>query len=428
MVRKARIFGTIVCFTGALVVLQAQQINITGTVSDAGGKGIAGAVVSLTAAQKTAITDANGAYSISNGVSAARMELSTLPIRKTPFLKGTTLCFSIMENAARVRLDLYTLLGSHVRTIFEKTMIPGDYQINPPLAKEIPSQLYFLKVSIGENSTVLMMPSIAGVVRSEMVIKKPESANQRNLSKGVAVVDSFLVGAVGYVTLSQTTDIYTGTKNFTLQKTVPMGSVQVIQTTQAGEMLAAKAALAFGSDDGSSLPTITVDSSVKYQTIVGFGGAFTEATAYNLDKVGPQKKSEILNAYFNPFSGSGYTLVRTQLQSCDFSVGKYSYDDSVNDFTLKYFSLQHETKWMIPGLKAAMSVPGSNFLLFASPWSPSAWMKSNNNMLNIVLCQVHSRHEGQRHTDMGPDHSKRTASHSNVGIVHLYPVNRKGLS
>jgi glucosylceramidase len=381
MLQKARLFGIVIWVAGALCFLYAQQINISGIVSDAAGKGIAGAIVNLTAAQKTAITDAAGAYSITSGGTAVRLEQTPTSPWRSPFLNGTALSFTVVETAARVRLDLYTVLGTHVRTIFEKTMARGDYRINP-VTEGLPSQIYFLKVRIGDNCVVLATPLVESAAHSEMAIKKTGSGAQPQLSKSEAVIDSFLVGAVGYTMLSQTTDTYSGIKNFTLQKTVPAGSVQVIQTTQAGEFLAAKAALVFASDDGSSLPTITVDSAVKYQTIVGFGGAFTEATAYNLDKIGPQKKNEILNAYFNPFTGSGYTLIRTQLQSCDFSVGKYSYDDSVNDFTLKYFSLQHETKWMMPGLKAAMSVPGSNFLLFASPWSPSAWMKSNNNMLN----------------------------------------------
>jgi len=380
--KKMRLIATVICLAGVLVVVDAQQINVSGIVSNADGKGISGAIVSLTAAQRTAVTDANGAYSISSGVTASRISTPlSRSFGKTPILMGTTLFFTVAENAARVQLDLYTLLGVHVRTLFEKNLARGDYQINP-FAKPVPSQLYFLKVRIGDYVTVLKMPLTEGDIRSDVALRKSESESQRHLSKGVAVIDTFFVGAVGYLTLSQTADTYSGTKNFTLQNTVPAGSVQVIQTSQAGDLLAVKPALVFVNDDGSSLPTITVDSSIRYQAIVGFGGAFTEATAYNLDKIGPQKKSEILNAYFNPFTGSGYTLVRTQLESCDFSVGKYSYDDSVDDFALKYFSLQHETKWMIPGIKTALSVPGSNFLLFASPWSPPAWMKSNNNMLS----------------------------------------------
>jgi hypothetical protein len=186
MKRKARLFGSVIYITGALCFPHAQQISISGTVGDADGKGIA------------------GAYSFSSGVTAARVdEPRTLPIRKTPFLMGTTLYFGILENPSRVRLDLYTLLGNHVCSVFDKNMTPGDYRINPPLAKDIPPQLYFLKVRIGENATVLTMLLTDGTVHSEKAIKIPESGMQRHLSKGSAVIDSFPVGAVGYSMLSR---------------------------------------------------------------------------------------------------------------------------------------------------------------------------------------------------------------------------------
>jgi glucosylceramidase len=167
--------------------------------------------------------------------------------------------------------------------------------------------------------------------------------------------------------------------------------VQVIQTAQAADFLASKPALTFINDDGSAIPTVTVDTTRKFQAILGFGGAFTEATAYNLNKIGAPKRAAILKDYFSPYTGSGYTVCRTQLQSCDFSVAKYSYDDVAGDYQLANFSLQHETTWMIPCIREAMAIAGSDIKVFASPWSPSAWMKSNNNMLNggtlLPACQ-----------------------------------------
>jgi glucosylceramidase len=381
MTQKARFFGSIICVAGAFQFLLAQQINISGTVNDAGGKGIAGAIVSLIAAKKSAITDASGAYSIANGVSAVRIESSILSERQSPFLKGTALCFSVVENASPVKIDLFTLLGAHVCTVFEKNLTRGDYRINP-FAKEVPSQLYFLKVRIGDNSAVLATPLLPGVARSEAKETMAGSGMQHGRAKTTATVDSFLVGSVGYTTLSQTADTYVGTKNFTLQKTMAAGSVQIIQTSPTGDFLAVKSALAFAADDGSALPTVTVDSTQKYQSILGFGGAFTEAAVYNLNKIGTAKANQILNAYFNPYTGSGYTVCRNPIHSCDFSIGQYTYDDTANDLTLKYFSIKHESQWKIPAIRTAMSVPGANIKIFGSPWSPLAWMKSNNNMEN----------------------------------------------
>jgi glucosylceramidase len=381
MIKVSRLFGSFACFAGAVFVSQAQQITISGTVSDADGKGIAGAIVSLIEAKKSAITDAAGVYSISSGVTAIRREQNSMPPQGSPFLKGDDLYFSVAEITARVHLDLYTLLGAHVRTVLEKNFTRGEYQINL-FAKDTPSQMYFLKVMIGDKSTVLALPMLAGVNHSQVLLKQADGAAQGRLAKMSAVADSILVGAVGYATLSQTIDSYSGTMNFTLQRTVPLGAVQVIQTTQTGDNLATKPVLTFIADDGSALPAVTVDSSQKYQSIIGFGGAFTEAAVYNLNKIGTAKANGILNAYFNPYTGSGYTVCRTPIHSCDFSIGQYTYDDTANDVTLKYFSIKHESQWKIPAIRMAMGVPGASIKIFGSPWSPLPWMKSNNNMEN----------------------------------------------
>jgi|GEM_PF-83273 glucosylceramidase len=381
MSQRVRLSGSFIFLAGALFLLHAQQISISGIVSDVGGKGIAGAVVSLIAAKKSAVTDATGAYSISTGPTSVRLVQNEAPVRQAPFLRGDALCFSIAENASRVRLDLYTVLGRHVCTVFEKNMSRGDYRINP-ITKDVPSQLYFLRLRIGDNSTVLATALISGAGRSQATVSRTGSGVQRDLAKVGAALDSFLVGAVGYTTLSQATDVYSGTKNFTLQKTVPTGVAQVIQTSQAGDNLAIKSVLNFGDDDGSALPTVTVDSTVKYQSILGFGGAFTEAAVYNLNNIGPEKANQILNAYFNPYTGAGYAVCRTPIHSCDFSLGQYTYDDTANDSTLKYFSIRHESQWKIPQIRNALNVPGASIKIFGSPWSPLPWMKTNNNMEN----------------------------------------------
>ena len=87
------------------------------------------------------------------------------------------------------------------------------------------------------------------------------------------------------------------------------GSVSVIQTSQAGDRLASKAAMNFIADDGSAISTINVFSGSTYQKIIGFGGAFTESSAYVLSHISAAKRTEVLNAYFSP-NGSGYSLMR----------------------------------------------------------------------------------------------------------------------
>ncbi len=125
---------------------------------------------------------------------------------------------------------------------------------------------------------------------------------------------------------------------------------------------------------------INIYDDIKYQEIVGFGGAFTEAASTTLDKLTGDKRDEVLNAYFNPKAGIGYTLCRTHINSCDFSLGNYSYDDTDGDTELENFSIGRDEKSLIPFIKDAADVEGSRFKLFASPWSPPAWMKTNGMM------------------------------------------------
>lgn len=127
-------------------------------------------------------------------------------------------------------------------------------------------------------------------------------------------------------------------------------------------------------------PTLEIDASKTYQTIIGFGGAFTESAAYTLSKMSPDKRAEVLNAYFNPTEGLGYTLCRTHINSADFSLGNYAYDEVDGDFELKHFDISRDKRWLIPMIKDAMAVKGANFKVFASPWSPPAWMKTNGQM------------------------------------------------
>jgi len=128
-------------------------------------------------------------------------------------------------------------------------------------------------------------------------------------------------------------------------------------------------------------PTIILDPKKTFQTIVGFGGALTDASAETLAKLPPEKRSEILTAYFDKEKGIGYNFCRTHINSCDFSSESYAYTEVDGDVDLEHFSVAHDLKYRIPLIKDAMDIAGDDFKLFASPWSPPAWMKTNNHML-----------------------------------------------
>jgi glucosylceramidase len=130
----------------------------------------------------------------------------------------------------------------------------------------------------------------------------------------------------------------------------------------------------------SSIVTIFIDPAKQFQTILGFGGAFTEAAAVTWRKMSPTNQQAIINAYFDSAGGHGYTLCRTHLNSCDFSTSNYAYDEVAGDTGLKHFSIARDEQALLPMIKAALATSQTPFKLFATPWSPPAWMKTNGEM------------------------------------------------
>ncbi|OGO09242.1 MAG: glucosylceramidase [Chloroflexi bacterium RBG_13_60_9] len=127
-------------------------------------------------------------------------------------------------------------------------------------------------------------------------------------------------------------------------------------------------------------PSILVDSRHRFQTIEGFGGAFTEAAADTFYALSPEIRKEILKAYFDPAAGNGYTLCRTHIGSCDFSLGNYAYTEVPGDVELAHFSIDHDRRLLIPMIREASRAAGQTLKILASPWSPPAWMKTNGQM------------------------------------------------
>jgi glucosylceramidase len=134
---------------------------------------------------------------------------------------------------------------------------------------------------------------------------------------------------------------------------------------------------------GQPLETQTcvfIDPRRKFQTFLGIGGAITDSSAETLAKIPAAKQQEVIDAYFDPNKGIGYTLARTNIHSCDFSSASYTYVEE-GDKELKTFSIEHDRKFRIPMIKRAIKAAGGKLNLYGSPWSPPAFMKDSNNML-----------------------------------------------
>lgn len=126
--------------------------------------------------------------------------------------------------------------------------------------------------------------------------------------------------------------------------------------------------------------SVFVEPSKKFQKFVGIGGAATDASAEVFAKLSKEKQTEFLNAYYDKQKGIGYSLLRTTIQSSDFSSGSYSYIKE-GDKDLKTFSIEHDKQYRIPLIKQAIKTAGGKLTTYAAPWSPNAFMKSNNNVL-----------------------------------------------
>src|SRR6266550_3392062 len=126
---------------------------------------------------------------------------------------------------------------------------------------------------------------------------------------------------------------------------------------------------------------VFVDPQHAFQTMIGIGGALTDAAAETFAKLPADRQAQLLEAYYSADRGIGYTLARTNINSCDFSSASYTYVTE-GDKQLSSFDIAPDLRYKIPLIKRAMAASGNRLKLFASPWSPPAYMKDNNDMLH----------------------------------------------
>jgi glucosylceramidase len=129
---------------------------------------------------------------------------------------------------------------------------------------------------------------------------------------------------------------------------------------------------------------ITLKPTDTLQTISGFGGAFTESSAYLLNKLSKKNRDTILKAYFAR-EGANYSLTRTHMNSCDFSLTNYSYSPVEGDKNLEHFTIEEDRDDLIPMIKDALAISEDGFDIFASPWTAAPWMKDNNHWVGGKL-------------------------------------------
>ncbi|MDF2943061.1 MAG: glucosylceramidase [Herbinix sp.] len=121
---------------------------------------------------------------------------------------------------------------------------------------------------------------------------------------------------------------------------------------------------------------VNVYPDIEYQTFLGFGGAITEAAGYAYSKLSKDNQEKVLAHYFGE-EGNCYHMIRSHIDSCDFSLGVYSAMTDPMDLEMKSFTLQQEEQYILPLIIAAQNKSGELIDLMLTPWSPPAFMKTN---------------------------------------------------
>jgi glucosylceramidase len=151
-------------------------------------------------------------------------------------------------------------------------------------------------------------------------------------------------------------------------------------SSAGGERLAPQPPLSLSQGQATAGPSVFVDTARRMQTLLGFGGAFTEAAALTWQQLAPAAAAEFLCACFSPTQGHAYTLCRVPMGSSDFGLGNYAYAEAPGDFELASFTIDRDRQHILPMIHAAQAVAGRPLQLLASPWSPPAWMKTTGQM------------------------------------------------
>jgi len=160
-----------------------------------------------------------------------------------------------------------------------------------------------------------------------------------------------------------------------------------VTTGDQRKLLSHEPDVSFSTRTPAALPTITVDDTVLYQEMVGFGAAITDAAAININRLDPERREALLRDLFDPDSGIGLSFTRLTIGASDFSSRHYSFDDvppGQRDPTLARFSIEPNRADVLPVVQRALAI-NPHLKVMASPWSAPGWMKTSGRLTGGTL-------------------------------------------
>lgn len=125
---------------------------------------------------------------------------------------------------------------------------------------------------------------------------------------------------------------------------------------------------------------IVVDlNTIIHPDLSGIGGAFNEQGGDAFMYLSEADQKTLAEALFSPVNGSGFSMCRTAVGSSDFGLSAYSYSEVPDDYEMRHFSVDRDTRSVLPFIRAAKA-ENEDLQIFASPWSPPGWMKISGKM------------------------------------------------
>lgn len=164
--------------------------------------------------------------------------------------------------------------------------------------------------------------------------------------------------------------------------------VQTTLTTFGGHFALRRIASQYFVTRTSTRPVIRINDGVRFQRVIGFGGAMTDSSAWLLqDELTALQRNHVLQKLFSPTHGIGLNVTRVPIGASDFTATgvPYTYDDQPpgqSDPGLANFSIAHDTPYIIPALTESLAENPANRIL-STEWSPPAWMKANDQLDDI---------------------------------------------
>lgn len=188
-----------------------------------------------------------------------------------------------------------------------------------------------------------------------------------------------------FLKLSACGVVAAGTTNLASALPAPASGEIAVRVTGGALRYQAARSIAWQTGANAAGSVIELDPGKKYQDVLGFGAAFTDAACYTFNRLDASAREKLFHELFHA-SEMALNVCRTCMGASDYSTEMFSYDEGELDPEMKRFSIAHDRAYVLPMLREARK-QNPDLFLFSSPWSPPGWMKAGGSMLGGSMRQ-----------------------------------------